>query len=211
MEDFLRADQKEDTPESLAWKLLMDQSIEDFSASILPMPTDCSQNTVYENLLDRFHILITIYMEMLFGLLKIEHVAHCIDKMGRIDETVDLEQTFRPNLSQFTVDDILVALRDKFKKIRIFLSIREIHDTTTDHRNYGSESEYYCRILLKDLPEGATYFRANKNRLDPDKRYTFVIRKDDLPEQKKLDDFYAVCTLPNMKIRISFSPININQ
>jgi hypothetical protein len=214
MEEFLQGQHSDDivTPESLAWKLLMDDDIKDFVGVILPyvVNDDAKNNTNYDNLASQFEILITMYMEMLFGTLKIQHVNAMLNEDQELDPELDLEETFQPNISKFSIDEMINLFREKLKKIRIFLSVRQIVDSDeTNSRDFGSEANYYCRVLLKDTPDGKTYFWNNRNRIEPTKRYTFVIRNDENPTQKKLDDFYAVATLPGMKIRISFSPINV--
>ncbi|VBB18278.1 hypothetical protein YASMINEVIRUS_741 [Yasminevirus sp. GU-2018] len=222
MEEFLSCSNDADnivTPESLAWKILMDDDVEDYAGVMLPFVTSDqdqtgqnAQNTNmrYDSLADQFQILITVYMEMVFGMLKINHVSSNLNSDGDVNEGVDLEKTFKPDLSQFTVEHMLEMFREKFKKIRVFLSVREIFDAKEDNpRDFGSSKDYYCRVILKDTPDGKTHFWANRHTLDPEKRYTFVIRQDEKKTQKKLDDFYAVVALPNFKARISFSPINI--
>jgi len=215
MEDFLHENQSDDnimTPESLAWKLLMDDQIDDFKGVIMSFIDGNEQENNYENLSGQFEILITIYMEMVFGLLKINHINGLLNEQGELEteREIDLEKSFNPDLNELSIDDLTLFFREKFKKIRLFLSISQIHDSETlDPRDFGSKSEYYCRILLKDLPHDQGYFWTNRHRLDPEKRYTFVIRNDPLKDLKKLDNFYAVCALPGMKVKISFSPINV--
>jgi hypothetical protein len=209
------------TPESLAWKLLMDDDVENYAGILLPFVSEDNTadsdktkekqfNVRYDSLSDQFQILITVYMEMVFSMLKINHVGSYIDENGNIDESIDLEATFKPDLINFTVDGMIDIFREKLKKIRIFLSVLGIYDSKENlPKDYGSSSDYFCRIILRDSTEGKAYFKANKNWLDPEKRYTFVMRNNNKKNQKKLDDFYAVCTLPNIKVKISFSKINV--
>lgn len=222
MEYFLNRpeDLSEDntTLESLAWKLLMDENVEDYAGVLLPSIMDGNDLTdngspgrapvydVYDNLADQFQMLITIYMEMVFGLLKINHISANLDKNGDLSEDIDLEESFDPDLSIFTVDDLVTTFREKLKKIRVFVSVHEIIDS---ENQFGNSSEYYCRILFRNTIEGKTFYRNNRDILEPDKQYMFAIRPDNARKHTKLNDFYAVCSLPHMKVRISFSPINI--
>jgi hypothetical protein len=216
MEEFLGCTDSNDsivTPESLAWKILMDDDVEKYAGVIMPFVTDDEKNndlnTMYKSLSAQFEILITMYMEMIFGMLKIKHVSENCNSDGELKEDVDFDETFKPNLSKFTVDDMLTVFREKFTKVRVFLSVNEIHDAKNYSNDFGSSSEYYCKVILKDILEGKVYFLKNRNNLDPSKQYTFAIRRDVKKSQTKLQDFYAVCALPNMKVRISFSLINI--
>ncbi len=211
MEDFLCANQDDNvvTPESLAWKLLMDNEIEDFNGVIMSFIEGCDGNNNYDNIAGQFEILITMYMEMVFGLLKINHISKQLNENGELDPLVDLEKSFNPNLTNLSIDDMTLVFREKFKKIRIFLSTSLIHDSDINNaRDFGSYSKYYCRILLKDLDNDRAYFLINHHHLDPDKRYTFTIPPGN-KHQVKIDEFYAVCALPGIKIKISFSPINV--
>ena len=220
MEEFLDQSHSENivTPESLAWNLLIDEDVKDYEGVLMPNvvndPNSSTQsgqgkNMLYEQLSDQFQILISMYMEMVFGLLKINHISANMNEHGDISDEIDLDKTFKPDLSKFTVDDMLLVFREKFKKIRYFLSVQEIYDANSS--SYGSSAEYYCRILLKDTPEGKTHFWNNRHNpaIDPEKRYTFLMRNDKEKSHRELKNFYAVCTLPNIKVRISFSPLNI--
>lgn len=231
MEKFLNRpeDLLEDniTLESLAWKLLMDENVEDYAGVLLPSIINYDLDTnesetinhhydAYDNLADQFQMLITIYMEMVFGLLKINHISANLDTNGDLREDIDLERSFNPDLSVFTVDDLVTIFREKLKKIRVFVSVHQIIDTDeSDDESpnltsvFGASSEYYCRILLRNTTEGKTFYRKNRDILEPDKQYMFAIRSANERKHTKLRDFYAVCALPHMKVKISFSPINI--
>jgi len=224
MEKFLNQSdcniiEKDITLEALAWKLLMDDDVKEFAGSILPFVQNCelegNNNTIqtnvsYNEFSDQFQILITIYLEMIFGLLKINHINNNLDKNGDLSEKIDIEKTFDPDMSNFKRDDLINTFRERLEKIRVFLNVNEIHDTDmTNPLDFGSNSEYFCKVLFRNTPEGKAFFRKNKKNLDPDKRYMFAVRYDSYKKQKQLSDFYAVCALPNMKVKISFSPINI--
>ena len=242
MEKFLNRpeDLLEDnvTLESLAWKLLMDENVEDYAGVLLPSIVNYDLDggssgapvhnyDAHDNLADQFQMLITIYMEMVFGLLKINHISANLDKNGDLSENIDLERSFDPDLSVFTVDDLVTTFREKLKKIRVFVSVHEIIDQDNESSGddqpyppnpfgrplkgvtFGNSSEYYCRILFRNTTEGKTFYRKNRDILEPDKQYMFAIRPDNERKHTKLHEFYAVCALPHMKVKISFSPINI--
>src|SRR5689334_4214485 len=117
MEDFLGYstdncnDNNDDivTPESLAWKILMDDDIEKYSGVILPYTEQSNTSegieksdnldVRYESLSGQFEILITMYMEMVFNMLKINHVATYCDNNGGLLGDTDLEKSFNPDLS----------------------------------------------------------------------------------------------------------------
>ena len=47
--------------------------------------------------------------------------------------------------------------------------------------------DYYCKILLKDYGDGVNYFIRNNDKLDPTKRYTFLLKSKNF--SKTLDKF----------------------
>lgn len=209
MESFLNIEQNSDvvSPESLAWKLLVDDDIEDFAGVLIPCSESSSisdmKTVKHDELIDQFQILITIYMELVFGLLKINHINNNLDENGEI-KNVNLEESFSPDFSIFSIDDLLNLFKDKFKKIRYILNVKEISEEDSYYT-----MKYYCRIILKDTPDGKIHYFVNKNKLDSTKRYTFLIRNSNLSEFNQLSDFYAICALPNFKVKVYFSPINI--
>jgi hypothetical protein len=163
-----------------------------------------NQNVRYEQLSGQFEVLITMYMEMVISYLKFQHIQSLMNPEGEIDSSVDLEETFKPKYDKFTTDDLLVVFREKFAKIRIFLSVQEITETSR-------YADYYCKVILKDTSEGKNYYQKKYSNpsVSQDKRYTFALRNDVKKSNNKLDDFYAICTLPNMKVKISFSQLNV--
>jgi hypothetical protein len=220
MESFLNLSQvrtEEQTPESLAWRLLMDTDGDEADVKMCQGIMENfiiednelakNQNVRYEQLSGQFEVLITMYMEMVISYLKFQHIQSLMNPEGEIDQSIDLEETFKPKYDKFTVDDLLIVFREKFAKIRIFLSIQEIQE----YERHNRSSEYYCKVILKDTSEGKNYYQKNYSNpsVSQDKRYTFVLRNDVKKSNNKLDDFYAICTLPNMKIKISFSQLNV--
>ena len=165
---------------------------------------------------------------MVFTILKSNHMGNLLDPDGELRKGIDLEnelKLYKPDFRKYTVDDMTDLFRDKFKKIRYFLSVRDITDlcNSNDENDFGSDNKYYCKILLLD--DGRTYARryfANANHIPDDKRYTFLGRRRPADgsndKQEKLEDFYAVVYLPAhesdsrklpRKIRVSFSKYNV--
>lgn len=214
MENFLCTDNSVTlSPESLAWSLLMNSdNIDDFGGVIRSFVDDDTENIdMSDKLAGEFEILITIYMEMIMGYLKIEHITKLLNENDDLDEDVNPEDSFKPDYTLYSMDDLKDFFQAKFTKIRYLISVQEINSDVdkSDSRDFGLDNKYYCRIILKDTVYGKTYFWSNRQRLDPNKRYTFVIRNEEYKNNKKLEDYYAVCCLPHMKFRIHFTPINV--
>ena len=203
MSNYLNTDNDDViTPEVLARKLLFDDDIENYSGIVLPfiINDEKKEDNIYDNCAGQFEILITIYMEMVYGLLMINHINDHINDNGELDDTINLDATFNPDLTEYDIGDLTDMFRDKMRKVRIYLSVSEVHDNDIC-------ADYYCKIILKDTFDGKIYFNQNHERLDPNKHYTFLLRNDTVKNQTKLNDFYAICSLPNKKVKISFSVI----
>jgi hypothetical protein len=161
------------SPESLAWQILTDD-INDFCGIVLPCVSAAeainasllnadgankSNNNLqslsrasYDSLAEQFEILITIYMEMVYGLLKINHINSLLNDDGELESDVNCENTFNPDLSQFTIKELYTVFSEKLRKIRVGLSVTNISDSD------NSNSEYYCKILLRNVLEGKHHF-----------------------------------------------------
>ena len=213
-------------PESLAWDLVMGNERDDFSAVMQGFVCDGEgsyQANRYEQIEGEFQILLTIYLEMVYHVLKSNYMGELLDENGDIKEGVDLERSlnsYKPDFRKYTIAEITDYFRDKFAKIRYFLSVRDLTDLCSDDPNdYGRSSEYYCKILLLDDRRNySTRYFQQATHIPDGKRYTFLMRPDDNPQQKELKDFYAVVYLPPhiddtssrpRKLRISFEKYNV--
>jgi hypothetical protein len=129
---------------------------------------------------DIFEVLITIYMEL-------------VSLYSHID------------YNNITIDDLINGFRECFMKLNIFLKVRTIHnaDLFSSH-DYGSYSDYYCKIILRNTIHGYIHFSQNT---ELQKNYTFLLRNS-TTIYNKLEDIYAVCQMPTMKICISFAKMN---
>ena len=184
-------DVRELTPEELGIKLLVDPSIRDYEGVVVGL----GANGTRDELAMGFEILVTVYMEMIFGVLRMSHI-------NQLDspDAPEIVDEFAPDFTNISIDDMTGVFREKLKKLRIFLSVLPTEP---------NDSGYYCRVILRDTPKGREHFDANPHQIDPKKRYTFVIRNDMEQKQRVLKDFYAICCLPTMVVRISFDPINV--
>jgi hypothetical protein len=214
------------TPDTLAWDLVMGNDRDDFTGVMQGFVSDDHGKygaNRHEQMADEFQILITIYMEMIFNILKSNHMGSLLNENGDVKEGVDLEvelATYRPDFCNYSVDDMTGLFRDKLAKIRYFLSVRDLTDfCSNDANDFGPGSEYYCKILLKD--DGRSYSKnyfKKATHIPEGKRYTFLMKPDDNPTQKELKDFYAVVYLPPhvgdsdktpRKIRVAFEKYNV--
>jgi hypothetical protein len=185
------------TPETLAWTLLVDENIEkkiDVGELIAAVDLDNEPNpTVYNLEAYEFEILITIYMEMVFGWFKLLHLME--------NEQNGVETEFKPNLSLVTLNDIVEPFTEKLSIIGYNLHVNEI----TNMEYYKLlQSKSYGRIALRDLKSDEGFFRLNSKNIDPEKRYHFVMNGN-YKGEKFLRNIYMIFMLNDKGYKINFT------
>ena len=185
------------TPESLAWMLLVDENIQkkiDVAQLIASIDLENETNpTIYNKEAYEFEILITIYMEMVFGWFKLLHLME--------DEQNGRETEFKPNLSLVTLNDIIEPFTEKLSIIGYNLHVNEI--TNMDYYKL-LQSKSYGRVALRDLKSDETFFRLNSKNIDPDKRYHFVMNGN-YKGEKFLRNIYMIFMLNDKGYKINFT------
>ena len=194
--DKIIEDNKDYTPESLAWKLLLDDVDTAMAAQLLGINPDDSHDT--DNITYLFEILITIFMEMIFDIALLGDMA--------INQT---EHKFNPNITEFDLNIYLPTLTTKFKHISILLCT-EIYDVDNDNKVYMQEilDNRYCRIILRHNKDDIQYFI--KKELSNDLNYHLILNTYTSNNYyANLKDIYAIILLNNKLHKISFECLNI--
>lgn len=179
------------TPESLAWKLLTDETID--QASLLAFNEENSGDDDPASFL--FEILINIYMEMIINGAKMNHIINKHEKGKEL--TID---DFALDLKNIEPDALTEPYRNLLTKIGFFLTV---------HTNPDDIDNYYCRILLRDSTKDAGYFFANANKIDKDKKFHFVLNAS-YHKQTNVKDIYAICNIGKNIYTISFEKMISN-
>lgn len=187
------------TPESLAWKLIMEDEIENFSSIVEAQSNDAACE---------FEILNIIYMEMIFNQLKINYMAQFVDEDGLINSNVDIDDiltNYKPDFRKYSNNEIIELFRDKFVKIRYYLGVEDITELCDkyDDNDFGPYKYYYSKILLLD--DGRYFTReyfGRSSHIPEDKRYTFMLRNTSKDNQNSinknnLNEYYSVVLVPS--------------
>jgi hypothetical protein len=194
------------TPEALAWKLLMD---DDITTSNLMIFSDEKNKEIV------FEILLTIYLEMIFGHYKMQYLeANCnnIDNIDNIDDNDeddnydDIYDNFKLDINKVNLFTLTNVFASKFNKLNFILNVREINR----EEYFQSKQNRYCTVLLKDSPSDEMYFTLNQKHLDPEKRYHFVLNNIyNTKENIDVRDIHCSVNINNVYYKIYFTQITI--
>jgi len=170
------------TPEQLAWKLLMDDIDTSKVAQLLTFRegfgTDDNPITF------TYEILITIFMEMIFDLVLINHHANS-------------DNIFVPDFDKFDINLFLPLLEENFKKINIILNI-STYDVQDDMQ-YILDNRY-CRVILRHIDK--QYFIEHE--IEEELNYHMILNGLNKIHYNKLTDVYAIIIIKNNLFKIQF-------
>jgi len=178
------ANQNVYSPEELAWKLIIDDKID--SAAIVPFADENSKEILFE-------ILMTVYIEMVFDFYKLKHLEN-LSNMG--DNNGD---NFNLDISNVNLESLTGIFCEKFNKIKYILNVYEISRETYEY----TKKNRYCTVLLRNSPTDSTYFMINKDRLDPEIPYHFVLNSMYQPNNELRDIYCSLC-INSKYYKISF-------
>ena len=178
------------TPQSIAWKLLMDDIHDNFVNILMACNLDNNQRET-DSVSFLFEILITIFMEMVFDLAIIINSSY---------------KEFNPKIDSFNLDEILPTLKNKFKYVNIILNIDTYKRNNNDECLRELLDDRYCRVIFNNNHEHNHLFI--KNNVSKELNYHMII--NNLYKQKKeLIYIYAIIMINDTIYKISFS-INDN-
>ena len=177
------------TPEELAWRLVLDENID--SAQLIAFSDENTKEILFE-------ILITIYVEMIFNHSKLKY----LENQNNSDDTnFDINfDNFKIDLNKVNINDLTNIFTEKFNKLKFILNVTEI----SKEQYNESKKKRYCTILLKDSQTDYLYFELNKDHIDPEKRYHFVLNNL-YKEQKELRNIICSFSINNKCYKINFS------
>jgi cysteinyl-tRNA synthetase len=188
MTDNIPNDGEVYSPEELAWQLIMDENIS--PRTLMTFADENSKEIMFE-------ILVTIYLEMIFDYYKLKYLENTTDND---DDIINAYDNFKLDLTNVNVDMLTDIFFEKFKKLRIILSVRDM--SQIEYEN--TKKIRYCTVMLKDSPQDATYFMMNEKYLDKNKRYHFVLNS--LYERKEnLRDIFCTININGKYFKINFN------
>jgi hypothetical protein len=184
------------TPESLAWKLLLDEDIP--NSDILEFSEPGENKYVI-----KFEILLTIYLELIVNYYKMLYIENNIDENMSDD---DVDNNFKLNFDNLTLDILLNPFKEKIQKIKHQLIINEISKEHFDH----IKNLRYCTIMFRDSLKDEPYFIMNKDYIEKDKKYHFVLYGPTIENKNSfnhLKDLFACVNINNKYFKICFDKL----
>jgi hypothetical protein len=212
MEEFLNEiethkESKIYTPEGLAWDLLigdvdpekrgLDETIEFFSHN-----NNDENVSKSDTLADKYQILITIFMELLFGMAKLNFYAE-LEKNGG-----DIEKKFIPKYKNFNFETYVSLIEDKISLLGFMCNV-DIEDPENLTEESKKEivkmiNDRYCRIVLR-YNDKDDYFEEND--VPEDVYYHMIINGLNKKQFKNLNEIYSIINLNGKVYKISFSKL----
>jgi hypothetical protein len=212
MENFLneieiQKESKVYTPESLAWDLLvgdvdpekrgLDETIEFFSQN-----NNDDKISKSDSMVDKYQILITIFMELLFGLAKLNFYAE-LEKSGG-----DVNKKFIPKYKKFNFETYFSLIEDKMSVLGFIcnLDIENPENLTEESKEdlIKMINDRYCRIILR-YNDNDDYFKEND--VPEDVYYHMIINGLNKKQFKKLNEIYSIINLNGKVYKISFNKL----
>ena len=117
-------DENDYTPEALAWKLIMDDNIN--NSNLLIFSEDNNKETLFE-------ILLTIYVEMIFDYYKLKY----LESLNPDDNFDDNFDNFKLDVSNINVFSLTYIFSSKFNKLKYILNVKEL---TSNNSNSNSNN-----------------------------------------------------------------------
>ena len=211
VDDELETHLNEDvySPESLSWKLLIDDS--SISSGIMqafvpesnrPHSTfdeNPEETNISEQVETEFEISLIIYIEMVFNWFKLLFLTEAESNNNML--VPDFVPDFIPDYSKITLSDLEEPFKEKFKKINYILHISQI---SMDLHKYLVKNSY-CKILFRHLQSDSGFFVINK-QIPKTKYYHFVLNGQFTPKQR-LNELYALARINDLYFKISFNKL----
>jgi len=182
------------TPQTIAWKLIMDDNDEALSGALLGYADGGDDDPASF----MFEILVTIFIEMIFD---IAVIAQATDDESKLQ---DFE--FNPDMGKFDLDLFINTIKKKFNKISYICSVETYNKKEMSKHELAELQETvnnrYCRIILKHNPDDRKIFKT-KNIAE---NYHMILNETYI-RKKHLRDIYAIVMLYDKVYEIHFDNV----
>lgn len=173
------------TPQTMAWKLLMSDEIDNLSSTILSFNVDGSDEA-QDPTSFTFEIMITIFVEML-----------CTLAMLMSEDNEDVRK-------QLIMSDFFETIKEKLLKASVTMHINVIEKEWLEHDSgyfKGMIDKRYCKVILRDNPEEEPLFHRYSV---PNETMYHMLLNPKYKKQKNLKDIQALFSVKENIYQISF-------
>jgi hypothetical protein len=180
------------TPDSIAWKLLVDENFVDLGENKGQLIGFLEQGEINDKLeatAIEFEILITIYLEMVIGWYKLLYLMENPDG-----------PEFKLDLTNIKIDDLTNPFKEKMLVLGYILNVTEFKNLEI-YEEFKKKS--YCRVALRNLKEDEGFFIMNKKNIPNDKLYHFILNSN-FKSVYNLREIYAIIKINNIGYKINF-------
>jgi hypothetical protein len=193
----LQRESKNYTPESIAWELLVGEIDKEKQGKLMAFSEDSADNaTKHDKLTFEYEILITIFMELLFNISKLNYFSENNDK-----------NEFIPNYKSFNFDPIFEIIDEKMKLLgyKAYVESEDIDDFVSDKDALKHlVDNRYCRIVLRYYDNEDIF---DENDVSKDTFYHMKINGLNKKKYKMLLEIYSIIFLNGKVYRINFDQI----
>jgi hypothetical protein len=187
-------DSKLYTPESIAWDLLVG-NIDKEKRGCLFEYGENEGLTKSEKITFRYEILITIFMELLFDIAKLNFYSNY---------TENTNKKFIPDYNNFKMDTIFSVIKEKFAILGF-----ELYMDSENMNSFSSDKEglkvlvdnRYCRVVLRYYDDDSHF---DDNEVSDSVYYHMKLNGLNKKKYKDLLEVYSVIFLNEKVYRISF-------
>jgi hypothetical protein len=193
-------DSTECTPESIAWDLLVGDIDSEKKGKLIGFCDRDKANNNSDLLTYRYEMLITIFMEMIFNIAKLNFYSENITSSENIK--------FLPDYEKINPEVIFPLIQEKFKILGISVFIdsenMEVENDEDKENIIKLVNDRYCRVILRYY-DNDEYF--NNNNIEDDIYYHMKLNGLNKSEYKKIREIYSVIFLNSKIYKIYFDEI----
>ena len=180
------------TPELFAWKLLLNEKSVSLSSQLQTF-TD-TYDTEDDPVTFFFEIAITIFLELVFGTLKLNHYS---------DEN-NVDVPFKATFDNSTIEDMYPIIQQKFIELNLVLHVLSTdEESEPEHYKNNLKTKRYCRIIFKHNQTDHATFVMNADNIDEDKDYHMMLNGK-CEKTNQLKDLFATWYIAGKTHKISF-------
>lgn len=180
------------TPQSIAWKLLMEDYHEDLSAVFLGFSPDEGKDEDPTSFL--FEMLLTICMEMISHMALIMHS----DETNEQTENVVLRE------KDFDFEQFFPQVKKIMTKASILFSFNKYNSDSSQQNIKRTLDERYCRTIFRFNKKDLHYF--DENDVPDEVNYHFILNEG-YNKTKNLREIYTVIINKNIIYKLSFDRV----